>query len=45
MGEPSPNDSVFSATQQKLEAKMPILLWLLGVPVTLIIILWLIGIV
>jgi hypothetical protein len=30
--------------QQKTEAKMPVILWLLGVPLSLILVLWLVGV-
>jgi hypothetical protein len=39
------NDGRDARPGQKEEASMPLILWLLGVPLTLIIVLWLIGIV
>jgi hypothetical protein len=33
------------ALRQQLETSMPIILWLLGVPLSLILVLWLVGVV
>ena len=42
--EPSLSRAVLQATKLYQEIRMPILLWLLGVPLSLIIILWLVGV-
>jgi hypothetical protein len=42
---PPSNSHVSEGTQPSEEVAMPILLWLLGVPVTLVLVLWFFGIV
>jgi hypothetical protein len=42
---PVPRDRRRNAERSEEETAMPLILWLLGVPLSLIIILWLIGVV